>query len=168
MALVAYGFILILIAASATILIATVIRGAPFMGTKREAVGRMVALAGLRVGERMIDLGAGDGRIIIEFAKAGVEAHGYEINPFLVWYARRNIRRAGLQKRAFMHWKSLWKADLSSARAVTVFGIRYIMPTLEKKLRAELPRGARAVSYVFQFPAWEPVKQEGKLFVYEA
>ena len=48
-----------------------------------------------------------------------------------------------------------------------VFGIRYIMPALERKLRAELPAGARAVSYVFQFPAWHAAKREGKLFVYE-
>jgi Xaa-Pro aminopeptidase len=64
------------------------IRGAPFVLTGSRTVKTMTALANIQPGEKAADLGSGDGRILIAIARAGAEAHGYEINPFLVLWSR--------------------------------------------------------------------------------
>ena len=100
----------------------------------------------------MADLGSGDGRILIEFAKKGAIAEGYEINPVLVFIARMKIRRLGLEKKARVFWKSFWREDLSQYKVITVFGIDYIMKRMEKKLYKELSRGSRIIVNLFPFP----------------
>ncbi|MEK7519881.1 MAG: methyltransferase domain-containing protein [Patescibacteria group bacterium] len=142
------------------------VRGAPFVASDDETVRAMVALADLKPGEKSVDLGAGDGKIVIAFARAGAEAHGYEINPFLVWQARRTIKKAGLSGRAFMHRRSFWKEDMARFDVVTLYGITYIMQGLEEKLGRELKSGARAISNYFSFPAWQPTRKEGRLLLY--
>lgn len=141
--------------------------GAPFVPSKREAVDKILRASAVVPGEKTADLGSGDGRIVIAMARAGAEAHGYEINPLLVWWSRGDIRKAGLEGKAFIHLGSFWKADLSAYRVVTVFGISHIMRRLESKLRKELKPGARAVSNAFQFPTWNLARNEDAVFVYE-
>ena len=130
-------------------------RGAPFVPTHPRAVEHMLGFARPQAGERMADVGAGDGKIVIAFARAGVEAHGYEINPLLVALGRWRIRRAGLRGRATMHWQNFWQVDFSGFNIVTVYGIGHIMAPLEAKLGRELRAGARVVSNVFPFPNWK-------------
>ena len=111
------------------------------------------------------DIGSGDGRIVIALARAGAVAHGYEINPLLVWWSRVKIRRAGLDGRAYIHRKNLWHTDFSSFDAVTVFGVFHIMRRLETKLRRELKPGARAVSIGFEFPTWPAAEKYDGIYV---
>jgi cyclopropane fatty-acyl-phospholipid synthase-like methyltransferase len=143
-----------------------VLRGAPFIPTKREGLERILKLARVKPGSKALDLGSGDGRIVIALAKAGAEAHGVENNPFLVWWSRRKIRRAGLEGRAFIHRADLWGYDCSAFDTVTLFGITHIMRRLGAKLDRELEPGARVVSIAFRFPRWEPVEQDGLVFAY--
>jgi len=77
----------------ATILIASVINGAPFVRTKRESLEAMLKHATIKKGMRAADLGSGDGQIVIALACHGIKADGYEINPWLVMKARRNIKK---------------------------------------------------------------------------
>jgi len=147
--------------------IAPFARGAIFLPIHKKRVDTMIALSSVRPEDKVVDLGSGDGRIVIEFAKAGAEAHGYEINPFLVWLSRKNIREAGLKGKAFVHWKSFWRVNLSDYSIVTLFGINYIMKDLEQKLLKELTPGSRVVSYLFQFPTWQSEKKEYGVFLYK-
>ncbi|MFA5813833.1 MAG: class I SAM-dependent methyltransferase [Patescibacteria group bacterium] len=132
-----------------------------------ESVLNMVALAKVKTGDKMVDLGSGDGRIVIAFAREGLEAHGYDNNPILVWLSRRKIKRAGLQDRAFIHFQSFWRADLSRFSIVTLFGMSHIMSGLEKKLKKELPLGARVLSNAFRFPNWELADKKGAVLLFE-
>jgi len=141
--------------------------GAPFVPTKRATVDRMVAVAGVKPGDRALDIGSGDGRIVIALAKAGAEAHGIDNNPLLVWWSRWNIRKAGLSGRAFIHWGNFWHHDFSPYDVVTLFGITQIMRRLERKLEKELKPGSRVVSNSFQFPTWKNVRKDDAVFVYE-
>lgn len=142
-------------------------RGAFFVPMPRSGVQRVIRLLALRGGEKAVDVGSGDGRLLIALAEAGAEAYGFEHNLLLVWRSRRNMRRAGLSHKAFVRWSNFWNEDFSSFDTVTIYGIPYIMGRLEKKLRAELRPGARVVSYSFRFPTWQPVKSEKRIYLYQ-
>jgi precorrin-6B methylase 2 len=126
----------------------------------------MADLADISAGERAVDLGSGDGRVVIALARKGADAHGYEINPALVLLSLRNIRRAGLSGRAHIHWGSFWRADLSGFHAVTVFQGSFVMRRLERKVLRELPDGARVVSDYWRFPTLPAESVAGTLHRY--
>lgn len=150
-----------------------IIRGAIYFPTSPRSVREMLALADPKPGDRVVDLGSGDGRILIAFAERGASAVGYEINPVLVWRSRGAIARAGFGDEgkngggsAVVHWESFWNADLSQFDTVIVYGIPYIMRGLQRKLERELHPGAKIISNAFQFPGWTPVATEQKIFLY--
>ncbi len=143
-----------------------VVRGAPYIPTKPEGVEKMLALIDVQPGMKAVDIGSGDGRIVIALAQAGMEADGYEVNPLLVWISRRNIQRAGLEQKAKIHQVDLWKADLSQYNVITLFGVGYIMRALEKKLRRELKPGSQIISLGFKFPTWQYREKNGSLYTY--
>ena len=114
------------------------VSGAPYAPSKQKAINQMITFAVEMQAKRVADLGAGDGRIIIELAKQGIEAHGYEINPLLVLLARKNIKKNHLENKAKIYWKSFWKADFSQYDVVCIYPIGYIMNRLGKKLEIEI------------------------------
>lgn len=156
----------------ATVLLGSIImlvwlyRGAFYVPTKRKYIPRIMALLGPRPGEKVVDLGSGDGRLLIALAEAGAEAHGFEHNPLLAMRSRQLFRKRGCGNKAVVHCENFWNADLSSFDGVVIYGIPYIMGRLEKKLRAELRPGARVVSHAFQFPNWELSLKEKGVYLY--
>jgi cyclopropane fatty-acyl-phospholipid synthase-like methyltransferase len=130
-------------------------------------MSKMLDLAHLKPGQKLLDLGSGDGKIVIAAAQRGIEAHGYEVNPLLVWQSRRNIKRAKLTHRAFVHWQNFWNVPLSDFDTITVYGIGYMMKRLEKKAQSELKSGSQIISYFFTFPNWKPTKKEKHIFIYQ-
>ncbi len=141
--------------------------GAPFATVAPNRIETMIKLLKLKKGEKLVDLGSGEGRIVIAFARLGFESHGYEINPALVAWSRFRIRQLGLKDKAFIHFKSYWMEDLSKFDAVTVYGIAHMMARLEKKLKKDLKPGSRVVSNYFKLPNIKPMKQENKVWLYE-
>src|SRR5581483_7245070 len=131
-----FGIIILLIALY--FLLRPIVHGAVYFPTSPKRVGMMLALAEVRAGETVVDLGSGDGRILIACAERGAVAVGYEVNPWLVWRSRRAIRRAGVGKLATVRWESFWRADLARYDVVMLYGITYIMRDLEKKFAREL------------------------------
>jgi ribosomal protein L11 methylase PrmA len=127
---------------------------------------KMIRLANIKPGEKAVDIGAGDGRLVIALAKAGAEAHGYEINPVLVLIGRIKIRNAGLQGKAFMHCKSFWKTDFSPYSVVTLFAVKYLMARFETKLMHELKPGSRVLTNFFTFPQWPSEATEKGVTLY--
>jgi len=148
-------------------LFAYLFKGAVFVPTNRKTIERMIDLANVKAGVRAADIGSGDGRLVIALAKAGAEAHGYEIHPLLVWLSKRNISKAGLAGKAFVHRKSFWDEDLSKFDIVTVYGVPKIMEKLEEKLKKELKTDARIISNKYTFPTWSLSKKEDNVYLYE-
>ncbi len=141
--------------------------GALYIPSKDKEIETMVELARISGAKTAIDLGAGDGRIVMALAGQGIQAHGYEINPLLVFEANRNIKKAGLQTRAFVHWGNFWNQDFSQFDLVVIYGISFAMEKLEKKLAGEAKPGAKIISNYFRFPTWLPTHREGRVYVYE-
>jgi len=141
--------------------------GAPFESTIKKRAKKMIEFSDVKKNEKVVDLGSGNGKIVIEFAKKGIESHGYEINPFLVWWSRKKIKKLFLQDKAFIHWKNFMKEDLSDYDVVCVFQIWYMMGKLERKLEKELKKSSRIVSNTWKFPNWKPKKQSKGIYLYK-
>ncbi|MEI7749727.1 MAG: hypothetical protein WCJ25_01855 [Candidatus Moraniibacteriota bacterium] len=139
--------------------------GAPYVPCS--AVNRGRIRAAIRGRKRVLELGSGDGRVMIDLVAENGIVHGYEINPFLVWISRWRLWKLGLSRKTAMYRRNFWKYDFGEYDAVCVYGISYMMERLEKKLLEELPAGALVVSVGFPFPNWEPARQDGTVWVYE-
>jgi SAM-dependent methyltransferase len=118
----------------------------PYVNTPMEVVDRMLRMAEVRAGDTVIDLGSGDGRIVIEAAKRGARGLGVDLEPSLVRLATRNAERAGVAERARFEVRDIFETDLSGASVITM----YLLPEFNAKL---LPRlialkpGTRIVSH---------------------
>ena len=143
------------------------VRGAPYAPTDKKAIQAMLRLTNAGPGDFACDIGAGDGRIVIKLAEKGARVNGIEINPFLVIAANLWIRKKGIADKARVMKKNLWKINYNKYNVVTVFGIPYIMKSLEKKLLAELPTGARVASNAFAFPNWKSIAKEDGVYLYK-
>ncbi|XP_044772925.1 ATP synthase subunit C lysine N-methyltransferase isoform X2 [Neomonachus schauinslandi] len=110
----------------------------PFVPATTKQIENVVKMLHCRRGS-LVDIGSGDGRIVIAAAKAGFTAVGYELNPWLVWYSRYRAWREGVHGSAKFYISDLWK-----------------MPQLEEKLTLELKDDARVIACRFPFPRWTP------------
>ncbi len=132
--------------------------GAPYVPTPDAIVDAMLELAETGPGDRVVDLGSGDGRIPIH-AVARFHARnslGVEIDGELVRLAQQHARAAGVAERVRFVEGDLFATDVGDATVVTVYLLPAMMGPLERKLRAELPAGARVVVHDYPFPSWTP------------
>jgi protein-L-isoaspartate O-methyltransferase len=132
---------------------------APYYPTPQIVVQKMLELGGLKPGEKMFDLGSGDGRIVVMAAqKFKGDATGVELDEELWRQSTGRIKKLGLGSRARIIHGDLLKQDYSTADLVTVYllpsTIDLVRPVLEKQLK----KGARVVAHDFEFTGWEPVK----------
>ena len=129
---------------------------APFDPTSLEVTERMLALAGVRKGDVVYDLGSGDGRMVIAAAKKyGVKAIGFEIDPGLVKLARENVRKQGVEKLVEIRQQDFMKADLSPATVVMLYLSYDGNLALRSRLMNQLKSGARVVSNTFDMGDWQ-------------
>jgi len=145
--------------------LSSIIKGAPFINTKKEVVDAIVEISGFAPTDKIMDLGSGDGRIVFAFASKGLDAHGLEINLFLVLWSR--FKSQILHNKATFHWGNLWQTNVSSYDVVTVYGIVQIMHDLERKLIRELKPGSKIISNTFQFPNLVSSRISGSVRLYE-
>lgn len=131
-----------------------------FLPTPPAVVEGMLDLAGLRTGDVLYDLGAGDGRVVIAAAQRfGIRAVGIEINPRMVEIARANVRRAGVERLVEIRQGDALAADLREASVVTLFLFRELNLKLRPQLQSQLRPGARVVSHRFDMGDWAPDAQ---------
>jgi len=134
---------------------------APFVTTPDEVVERMLALAGTGAGDFVIDLGSGDGRIVIAAAaKFGAQGLGVDINPNLVAQSRENARQAGVAERARFEQGNALKTDLARATVVTIYLLPQLIDALQPNLLYQLQPGARVVTHAFAMKSWRPDRAE--------
>ena len=134
---------------------------APYYPTPETIVQKMLQLGGLKAGEKMFDLGSGDGRIVIMAAeKFHANATGVEWDKELYRQSMDKIQSLRLQKTARILNGDILQQDYSGADLVTV----YLLPTSNDKIRPmlekQLRKGTRIVSHDFEFKDWKPDKVE--------
>ncbi len=134
-------------------------RLAPYYPTPETIVEKMLQLGGLKAGEKMFDLGSGDGRIVIMAAqKFHAEAVGVELDRDLWKLSTDKIRKLGLQKTARIVNGDLLKQDYSSADLITVYLLSGFIDKVQPVLDRQLKKGARVVAHDFEFRNWTPEK----------
>jgi len=110
------------------------------------------------IGQKLVDIGSGDGRIVLASAKEGYQAHGIELNIWLVLYSRwKALLNRNLRGTASFSKQDLWKSNLSGYEKVVIFGVEQMMPDLEKKLLIELKQDSEIVACRFPFPGLTPI-----------
>lgn len=125
--------------------------------TPIRVVFRMLELADVRDEDVVVDLGSGDGRVVVAAAaRHGARGIGYEIQSHLVERARENAERAGVSDRVRFYERDLFEADLSAATVVTLFLWEDVNVKLRPKLIRELPPGTPIVSHMHEMGDWDP------------
>jgi len=132
---------------------------APYFPTPQTIVDKMLQLGELKAGEKMYDLGSGDGRIVIMAArKYKADATGVELDDALYKQSMQRIKTLGLGSLARIVHGDLMQQDYSSYDLLTIYllpvAIEKVTPLFEKQLK----KGARIVAHDFEFPKWTPAK----------
>ena len=132
---------------------------APYYPTPETVVEKMLQLGGLKAGEKMFDLGSGDGRIVIMAArKFKADATGVEFDDALYKQSMEKIKTLGLAATARIIHGDLLKQDYSSADLLTVYLLPMSNDKLSPILDKQLKKGARVVAHDFEFRGWSPAK----------
>lgn len=121
--------------------------------TPDSVVQRMLDMAEVAPGERVVDLGSGDGKIAIAAARRGARARGIEFNPDMVALSRRNARAQNVN--VDFQQGDIFQADFSDADVITL----YLLPTLNERLRPillNMKPGTRVTSHQFAIGDWTP------------
>jgi hypothetical protein len=131
----------------------------PYVPTPQQVVERMLQMARVTSADYLIDLGSGDGRIVITAAKKyGARGFGVDLNPERIAEANDNAGKAGVTGKVAFYQRDLFDTDLSEATVITM----YLLPRVNLDLRPrllELKPGTRLVSHDFSMGDWRPDEQ---------
>lgn len=129
----------------------------PYVQTPPAVVDKMLELAGVRASDFIVDLGSGDGRIVIAAAKRnGARGFGVEIDATLIAEATRRAQSEGVGERVAFYQRDLFETDLRQATVVTMYLLPEYNLLLRPKLLAQLRPGARVVSHDWDMGDWTP------------
>lgn len=132
-------------------------RAAPFVPLGAKDVRRMISLAALKDGDRLADLGCGDGRLLFAAAAAkNITAIGYEVS--VIPYVLAHLRRLMIpnRHRVRIRFADFLRADLRTIDVFTCFLTPMAMEKLKTTFDRQAKDGARIVSYAFPVPGWVP------------
>lgn len=127
----------------------------PYVPTPQPVVDRMLELALIDSSDYVIDLGSGDGRIVISAAKQGATGHGIDLDPQRIREARENARKAGVEDRVIFIQDDIFVTDFSQASVITMYLLSSVNKKLRPRLLEELRPGTRVVSHSFDMDEWK-------------
>ena len=142
--------------------------GAPYVPTLTPQVGAALELVDLKPGETLLELGCGDGKVLIAAAQAGLHAVGYELNPVMALIAWARTRR--FKGRVKVIWGNVWTKDWPPADGIFSFLLPRFMGRLDDKIVRYNRGSIKLVSFAFEIPNRQPerVKQNVYLYHYQA
>ncbi|MBD3274773.1 MAG: methyltransferase domain-containing protein [Candidatus Marinimicrobia bacterium] len=127
----------------------------PYVPTPQPVVDRMLELALVDSSDYVIDLGSGDGRIVISAAKQGATGHGIDLDPQRIREARENARQADVEDRVIFMQDDIFVTDFSQASVITMYLLSSVNKKLRPRLLEELRPGTRVVSHSFDMDEWK-------------
>jgi hypothetical protein len=146
--------------------IIAIFKGAAFIPCPKEALNNLIKITDFNESDTLIDLGSGDGRILIKASKAGAgKCIGIELNPLLVIYSKLKVLFLGL-KNIQIKRADIWKTDLSKANIITLYFVPIKMSRLIEKINKEMPSGSKIISYKYKLDDLEFEKEIDGLYLY--
>ena len=141
-----------------------VLFGAPYLPTLTPQVLSALKLAGLKKGDSFLELGCGDGKVLIAAAKLGIHGIGYELNPIMAGIAW--IRTRKYHKYVKIIWGDYWEASWPEADAIFVFLLPRYMKKLDTKVVQYSFKPIKLVSFAFTVPDKKPSADSDNVFLY--
>ncbi len=135
----------------------------PFVPTSRKTVQEMIALANIKTGETVYDLGCGDGRLLVAAAEKGAKAVGYELSLLTLLLAKWNTRR---YPSVSVQYGDFWEKNLHDADVIFCYLLLDKMREFEERIWPTLQPGTRVVSHAFPMPTVKETKKEGRGILY--
>lgn len=130
---------------------------APYVATELEVVEAMLALSAVSADDYVIDLGSGDGRILIAAARSlGARGLGVDIDPERISEATSNARAAGVAGRITFRREDLFRTPLAEADVLTLYLAREVNLRLRPRILEQMRAGTRVVSHDFDMGDWRP------------
>ena len=131
--------------------------GGPYVPTPQVVVDQMLSMANVGPKDFVVDLGSGDGVIVLTAAsRLKAAGYGVDIDPVLVKRSNAEAARLGISDRASFLVQDVFKADLSRASVITLYLLPSMMSNLRGKIFLEAKPGTRVVSHDYYFDEWEP------------
>jgi SAM-dependent methyltransferase len=131
--------------------------GGPYVPTPQAVVDAMLDLAKVGSQDFVVDLGSGDGRIVLTAAQRySARGQGFDIDPELVQQSNEEAQKRGLAERVSFVQQDVLQARVEPATVVTLYLLPGMMQSLQAKLLRELKPGTRIVSHDFPFSDWRP------------
>ncbi len=142
-----------------------VLVGPPYLPTLRRQIDGALDMLDLRPGQTVLELGSGDGRVMLAAAKRGLRVVGVELNPVLVvvsylitWKYRNQVR---------IIWASYWGPRWPEADAIFTFMLPKYMSKLDRRIEKWRKGPVKLASFAFIIPGREPAREQGGVFLYE-
>jgi len=137
------------------------LRGAPYVPTLAPQTQAALELLDLRPGQTLLELGSGDGTVLVAAARAGLRVVGIELNPLLVIVSWLRTRRYRRQVRIV--WGDFWTVQWPECDGVFTFLLDRFMPKLDRKMmQVKKP----LVSFAFQIPARKAAAEKSGVYLY--
>jgi len=139
--------------------------GAPYVPTLKKQQEAALKLVSLEPGQTLLELGSGDGAMLLAAAQKGIHAVGYELNPILVLVSLYRTRK--YRKHVKIIWGNYWKEVWPRTDAIYVFLLARYMKKLDKKIIQNYPEQAvKLASFTFKIPGKEIVKEKNGVYLY--
>lgn len=139
--------------------------GAPYLPTLKPQVKAALNLAGLKSGDTLLELGCGDGKVLIAAAKQGINSVGYELNPLL--YLLCLVRTWRYRKQIKVEYGNFWSQDWPQAQAIFVFLLPKYMEKLDKKIMQYKYKPVKLVSFAFTIQGKKHSVEKNGLYLYQ-
>ena len=134
--------------------------GGPYVPTPKVVVDEMLRMGKVGAKDFVIDLGSGDGIIVLTAAQEHkARGIGVDIDPELVKQSNAEAKRLGIADRASFQVQDVFKTDLSKASVITLYLLPSMMMNLRSKIYLEPKPGTRVVSHDYNFDEWQPDEQ---------
>lgn len=143
---------------------AVLLVGAPYVPSLGSQIQVALELVDLKEGEHLIELGCGDGKVVVAAAEKGLRVTGYELNPILAFITWVRTRR--FKGRVKVVCGNFWRHELPEAEGIFVFLLPRYMEKLDKKITDEITKPIKLVSFAFPITDKELAAQKEGIFMY--
>lgn len=163
--IIVFCFLLLLIHFAYTLI--TIYSGACYVPSPKSSLADIVKVKQFSEDDVVLDLGSGDGRLLIAASKAGAgKCIGVELNYLLVLWSRLKIKLLGIKNIEVKH-ENFWKTDLTDVTVLVLYLVPIKMDKLIKKVKEEMNANAEVIAFRYKLNDWKVEKESGEIYLFK-